>query len=274
MLNLSQVFAKCQRAAEKCRQAKQWSGAISSRSAEKADVGSLYIYQFIGAGFFGDGVTAESVRKALDSVKGVKTLNVYINSEGGDVFEAKAIYAQLKRFDAQKVVHVDGIAASAATFIAMAGDTIITAPEATWMVHEAWGWTSGSAGEMRDYADLLDMMNEDIAAIYAKRTGNDEKKVRKMMSDTTWMNAAESLEMKFTDEIATYGGEVDEEVDAKAMAASKVASALLSGEDRVKAMTADLLQFRARRAAEAKTQSDQKSFTRASAGNRGAPASR
>lgn len=273
MINASQVFAKCQRMAERCRQAKGFKqGALSARSAEKADVGSLYVYQFIGAGFFGDGVTADSVRRALDGLKGIKTLDIYINSEGGDVFEAKAIYAQLKRFDAKKVVHIDGIAASAATFLAMAGDEIVTAPEATWMIHEAWGWTAGSSGEMRDYADLLDMMNGDIAAIYAKRTGNDEAKLRSWMADTTWMNAQEALDKKFTDSIATYG---DDEGDATAKAPDRgPAAALAASESLVRNMTSDLLTFRASRAKEQAEKSKSPVPVRASAANRGAPASR
>jgi ATP-dependent Clp protease protease subunit len=194
-------------------------------------------------------------------------LDIFINSEGGDVFEAKAIYAQLKRFgaDAEVIVHIDGIAASAATFVAMAGDKIITAPEATWMVHEAWTLAMGNAGDLRDTADLLDMMNEDIAAIYAKRTGRSVEEMRAMMSVETWMNAQEAKDAKFTDEIASYDDGEDEEDVVEAKSTLKVAAVAETTNQRLSAMTADLLAFRAKRVQDASPTTNNSINTRASA---------
>lgn len=214
----------------------------SSLPANKADtVGELFIYEQIGFDCWtGEGVTGKSVADALAEMKGVKTLNVFINSEGGDVFEAKAIYSQLKRFDAQKVMHIDGIAASAATFIAMAGDRIITSPVATWMVHQAWSGAMGRAEDMRAMADLLDIENQTIAETYAARTKGDVAAMLALMAappDGTWMNAAKALELRFTDEIAA--DEDDEEPQASAAAAkSKVAGALALTQSRLKSMSA------------------------------------
>lgn len=204
-------------------------------------VGELFIYEQIGFDCWtGEGVTGKSVKDALDTMKGVKTLNVYINSEGGDVFEAKAIYSQLKRFGAEKIIHIDGIAASAATFIAMAGDKIITSPVATWMIHQAWSGAMGRAEDMRAMADLLDLENQTLAETYAARTKKGVDEMLALMSappDGTWMNAQKALELGLTDEIGT--DESTDNVSASIEAAkSKVAGALAQTQMRLRSMSA------------------------------------
>lgn len=255
MNQLNNTIGKLRRIANRCREAKGWKGgAIAARStidsrgaSNSPSVGNLYIYAMIGSSWFEEGVTAEGVRQALDGLRGVKTLNIFINSEGGDVFEAKAIYTQLKRFAAEKVVHIDGLAASAATFIAMAGDRIVTSPAATWMIHEAWTVAMGNAGDLRDSADLLEMINEDIAKLYADRTGKDISTVRELMAAETWMTAQEALDLGFTDEIATFADDAEDDAPA-AKASGKLEAVAETTHQRIAAMTADLLQFRARRA--------------------------
>lgn len=178
-------------------------GQQSFRAEVSGTRGSLYIYDVIGEDWWtGGGVTAKSVQTALDGMKGATALDVYVNSPGGDIFEAKAIYAQLRRFSGEKVVHIDGIAASAATFIAMAGDRIITAPAATWMIHEVWAVAGGRSSDFRAMADTLDMENGTFAETYAKRTGQSVEDVRAWMAAETWMNASEAKARGFTDEIA------------------------------------------------------------------------
>jgi ATP-dependent protease ClpP protease subunit len=202
---LNKAIARAQTVAEKFRALKNWKpGNIANRAADaKVATGEMYIYQCIGMDWWtGEGVTAKDVATALDGMKGVKVLNIYINSEGGDVFEAKTIYSQLQRFGAEKVMHIDGMCASAATLIAMAGDRIVNSLGATWMVHEAWGGAMGNASDLRAYADLLDMQNDDIASIYAKKTGASVDEMRTLMSAETWMNAKQSVDAKFADEVA------------------------------------------------------------------------
>lgn len=250
MNKLDTTLGKLRRIANRCREAKHWASGnpIAARvSNAKQATGNLYIYAMIGSSWFEEGVTAESVRQALESLKGVQTLNIFINSEGGDVFEAKAIYTQLMRFPAEKVVHIDGIAASAATFIAMAGDRIVTSPAATWMVHEAWTLAMGNASDLRDSADLLEMMNEDIAAIYAARTKRSVADLKELMAAETWMNAQQALEHKFTDEVASFSDDGEDDVES-ATTGGKLELAAATTHQRIAAMTADLLQFRARRA--------------------------
>jgi ATP-dependent Clp protease protease subunit len=269
------IFVRAHNLAEHHRLRRGWApGNLAPRGPNaKADTGELYVYQQIGADWWtGEGVTAESVQKALEGMKGVKTLNIYINSEGGSVFEAKAIYAQLQRFPAEKVVHIDGIAASAATFIAMVGDRIITSEVATWMIHEAWGGAMGNAADLRGYADLLDMINDDIANLYAKQTGKNTEECLALMSAETWMNASQALELGFTDEIAA---EVDNE-DAAAKAKGFKPAVAASATQRVlNTSAADLLAFRARRAgAQVPAAKHEPEPVRASPAKRAQPASR
>lgn len=185
------------------------------------DRGVVRIYEVIGEDWWtGGGVTAKKIAEALDALKGVKALDIFINSEGGDVFEAKAIYTSFLRFSGEKVVHVDGIAASAASFIAMAGDRIVTSPAATWMIHEARAIAMGRAQDMRAMGDLLDMENRTIADTYATRTKGDVDEILGWMNAETWMNAEEAKKRGFTDEIAEYGDE--DEADEKKAAAAAV----------------------------------------------------
>lgn len=190
------------------------------RSEKAGDRGALYIYEPIGAGWFGEGLTAKRVADELDALKGAKALDVFINSEGGDVFEAKAIFALLRRFEGEKTVHVDGLAASAATFIAMAGDRIITAPAATWMIHEAATLAYGWAADLRAVADVLDLENRSIAETYAKRTGHTSDECLAWMGEEKWMNAREALDLKFTD--AIEGEDAGEEDVSNASGSSLV----------------------------------------------------
>lgn len=195
-------------------------------SAKEGDRGQLWVYEVIGEDWWtGGGVTAKRVMDALDAMKGVKSLDIFINSEGGDLFEAKAIFTNLKRFDAEKVVHIDGIAASAATLIAMAGDRIITSSVATWMVHEAWTIAVGPADDLRATAELLDLENGVLAETYAKKTGDSVDAMRKLMKAETWMSAASALELGFTDEVEDPGEKPEEEAPAAKVSPLVAASA-------------------------------------------------
>lgn len=182
-----------------------YAAELGDRPRFNADAGrgSLYIYEQIGLDWWtGEGLTAKTVQQALEAMKGASGLDIFINSPGGDIFEAKAIYAQLRRFSGEKVVHVDGIAASAASFIAMAGDKIITAPSATWMIHEVWTRVLGRATDMRAMADVLDLENRIFAEAYSSRSKSKLEDVSAWMNAETWMNAATAKERGFTDEIS------------------------------------------------------------------------
>ncbi len=175
-------------------------GRFFARANAKEKTGELYLYDVIGG--YWDGIHAKDIVKALDEMgSATKTLNIYINSPGGEVFEAVAIMSVLERFDATKNVYIDGIAASAASFVAMVGDTITTASNGMWMIHEPWGFAMGPAKDMRATADVLDKIRGTMIDIYAKRTGAKADDISQWLADETWMTAAEAKERGFTDEV-------------------------------------------------------------------------
>lgn len=206
----------------------------------------VYIYDAIG-GWFGT-LTADSFRETLEELKGAKRLNIFVNSPGGDVFEAKAMLSQLERFAAEKVLYVDGLIASAATFLAMGADRIVTAPHGTWMIHNAWGMAAGDAQSMRDYAELLDLVSADIAGIYARRTQQPLAKLQKLMDAETWMNAEQALELGFTDKVGTYR---DDTGGAAEPAPAETEAAARKTVDLLEATRAQVAAFEAHRTAAA-----------------------
>jgi ATP-dependent protease ClpP protease subunit len=164
--------------------------------ADKGGKSELYIYDVIGAAF--GGVSARDVIAQLKSAKG-NSLDIHILSEGGDVFEAKGIYNALTQFKGPKTVYVDGLAASAATFVMMAGDKILAAPNSTFMVHGVWTGHTGDSTSMRTMADQLELETKSIAGIYSKRTGKTEDEMMNLLSGETWFDTKQAIEMKFVD---------------------------------------------------------------------------
>jgi ATP-dependent Clp protease protease subunit len=157
----------------------------------------LYLYDAIGNDYMGSGITAESVKKALAEMDPKAELQVFVNSPGGSVFEGLAIYNQLKRWGGRKKIYVDGIAASIASIIAMAGDEIHMASNGMMMIHEPWGLTAGTAEDMRKYADSLDKVSDTLLDTYVVRTAGDRKKIKEWMSAETWMSADDAIERGF-----------------------------------------------------------------------------
>lgn len=159
--------------------------------------GEIYIYEAIGEGWFG-GITAKSFSESMKELGAVAALDIYINSPGGSVFDGIAIYNQIKRHGAsEKVVHIDGIAASIASVIAMAGTEIRIADNGMFMIHDPWGVTVGTADEMRKQADALDKIRGTLLDTYVAKTGGDAKQISDWMTAETWMTADESVERGF-----------------------------------------------------------------------------
>jgi ATP-dependent protease ClpP protease subunit len=164
------------------------------------DTAEILIYEEIGASFWGGGVDAKQFvldLKALD----VKTLNVRLNSPGGDVFDGVAIYNQLTQHPATVNIFIDGLAASIASIIAMAGNTISIADNAMLMIHNAWAGTVGNSKDMRKMADILDKIDVTMAGTYSKRSGTSKSKVVEMMAEETWFSGQEAVDAGFADEI-------------------------------------------------------------------------
>lgn len=169
--------------------------------AKGSDSAELYIYGVIGGDWFGEGITAKMVADDLKALGKVKTIDVRINSEGGNVFDGKAIYSLLVENSASIHVKIDGLAASAASFIAMAGNQIDIAEGAFVMVHDAYGVAFGRAEDMRAYATLLDTVNSTIREVYVARTKQTDAKINKWMKDETWFTAKEAVLNGFADKM-------------------------------------------------------------------------
>lgn len=200
-------------------------------AADDPHVGELLLYGEISdVTWWGDEVTPKQFWEDLKSLGDIQELRVYINSPGGDVFAGQAIYSMLRRHTATKLVYVDGLAASAASLVAMAGDRVIMPRNAMMMIHNPWTIAWGDANELRKIADELDKIRESLIAVYEDKTRMDRDRIIEMLDAETWMTAEEAVEMGFADEIE----------EAKAVAASVAGPGRLV----INGVTVDLSQYK------------------------------
>jgi ATP-dependent protease ClpP protease subunit len=148
--------------------------AMHKRVSADAPAELLVYGRIGGGGWFDDGIGATDVAAALRDA-GPGPINVRLNSPGGDVFDGVAIHSLLARHPGTVTVYVDGLAASAASFIMLAGDRIVSARNAFVMIHGAMTGTYGNAGTHREAADLLEKVSDNIADMYAERAGEDPR---------------------------------------------------------------------------------------------------
>jgi len=179
----------------------------------------LMIYGRIGGGgWFDEGIGAADVAAALREL-GAGPIDVRINSGGGDVFDGVAIHSLLARHQGTVTTYVDGLAASAASFIAMAGDNVVMARNAFLMIHDGMTMTYGNGNTHRSSADLLDKISDTIADMYAERAGEDVEHWRNLMTvngeDGTWYSGQEALEAGLVDELT---GKEQDAPDARLLA--------------------------------------------------------
>jgi len=178
----------------------------------KKDKSEIWIYEEIGEDFWtGGGITAKSFQRELSEIKAGQ-IDLHINSPGGLVFDGITIYNLLKQHPANVTTYIDGLAASIASVIALAGDSVIMAENALFMIHKASGLVMGNSDDMRDFAEKLDKVNTSIATTYISKTGKDESEINDLMAAETWMTAAEALDYGFVDSIS---GEADMAACAK-----------------------------------------------------------
>ena len=167
--------------------------------------GELNIYGEISSssgGMFSDGteVTPTGFKSELDALGDINTLNVYINSPGGDVFAGQAIYSMLKRHKATVDVHIDGIAASIASVIAMAGDSIHMPVNSMMMIHNPWSLAQGNSKDFRKMADDLDKIGLSIEQTYlAKATNMKQETLVALLDAETWLTAQECMDLGLCD---------------------------------------------------------------------------
>lgn len=181
-------------------------------AAQADDRAEILIYDEIGEDLWGGGITAERIARDLAAIKAPR-IDVRINSGGGSVFEGNAIYNALVRHPARVETYIDGIAASIASVIAMAGDRIHIAANAFVMIHNPHGIAWGEAADLRKMADTLDTVRGSLIGTYASRTGQDAAQIEAWMDAETWFNAEEAVEHGFADEIVE-GREIDGRIAA------------------------------------------------------------
>jgi ATP-dependent Clp endopeptidase proteolytic subunit ClpP len=180
--------------------------------ANKADKSEIWIYEEIGEDWLtGEGITAKSFQKELAGIKSAQ-IDLHINSPGGLVFDGITIYNLLKQHPANVTTYIDGLAASIASVIALAGNHVVMAENALFMLHNPFGLVVGNANEMRDMADKLDKVGGSIATTYISKTGKTPDEIKTMMDSETWLTADEALEANLVDEIS---GEADMAACAK-----------------------------------------------------------
>lgn len=167
-------------------------------------------------GVIGVDVRAAEVVAFLEDA-GDEPVRIHLNSEGGAVDAATAVFNRIQAREGKTECVIDGLAASAATIIAMACDTIIMPHNAMMMVHNAWTPRGGNADELRSAADMLEKTSDAMAAIYAERTGLDMERVKALLAEEAWLSAEECLAMGFCD-FVTGGSKQVEARAAYAMA--------------------------------------------------------
>jgi ATP-dependent Clp protease, protease subunit len=162
----------------------------------------IYVYGVIGQDWFGDGITAKRFADDLKALgSSIKTIHLRVNSDGGVVTEARAMYNLLVEHKAKVIAHIDGVAASAASFLAMAASEIEIAEGGFVMIHNARAFTGGDAAEFRRMADILDTVNSTIVETYVARTGQTDRQVRKWMDAETWFTGKEAVQHGFADRL-------------------------------------------------------------------------
>ena len=170
--------------------------------------------------WFGDEITPKEFRGELNSGQGKVT--VWINSPGGDCFAAAQIYNMLMEYSGPVDVHIDGIAASAASVIAMAGNHVAISPVGMMMIHNPATVSIGDEREMKKAMDMLSEVKESIINAYEIKTGLPRKQLSNMMNAESWFNARKALELGFADSVL-YDGDDDDDIKDEGMIFSRAA---------------------------------------------------
>jgi ATP-dependent Clp endopeptidase proteolytic subunit ClpP len=164
-------------------------------------VGTIHLDDVIDS-WGGDwGISAREFRGALAELGDVQQINLHINSPGGEVYEGIAILNELRRHPATVTAVVDGLAASAASFIAVGADKTVMAPNSEMMIHDAWGIAIGPAADMHAMGDRLDKLSDNIASVYAAKAGGSEASWREFMLAETWYSAQEAVDAGLADQL-------------------------------------------------------------------------
>ncbi|QEW32018.1 Clp protease ClpP [Erwinia billingiae] len=203
----------------------RWNGGIK---AAKPDENSISVFDVIGADYWGDGVTASRIAGALRSLDG-SDVTVNINSPGGDMFEGLAIYNLLREHKGKVTVKVLGLAASAASIIAMAGDEVQIGRGAFLMIHNCWVYAMGNRHDLAQIAADMEPFDKAMGDIYSARSGLSLEDVSAMMDGETYIGGSEAVEKGFADRLLS-SDEIADDDDSPSAALRKL-DALLAKTD-------------------------------------------
>lgn len=178
----------------------RWGNEFAGIHALEPNDNVITIFGVIGQDFFGDGVTAQTVARQLRAI-GSRDVEVQINSPGGDVFEGFAIYNLLREHPYNITVKVLGMAASAASVVAMAGNNVQIGTAAFIMIHNCWVMAIGNKTELRDTADFLEPFDQALADVYVARTGQTQAAVKGWLEAETYMSGSVAIDRGFADEL-------------------------------------------------------------------------
>lgn len=184
----------------------------------------INIYDQIGESWDGSGMTAKIVNSVLRRSDG-KAVTVNVNSPGGDFFEGVTIYNMLREYEGEVKVNVVGLAASAASVIAMAADELRIAESGFLMIHNSWGLVIGNQNDMREAADMFAKFDKAMAGVYASRSGIEQDEISDLMAKDFWMTGADAVEKGFADALLT-SDEVTKDKEKSASAKYRIDKAL------------------------------------------------
>jgi ATP-dependent protease ClpP protease subunit len=203
----------------------RWNGGIK---AAKPDENSISVFDVIGADYWGEGITASRIAGILRSIGGAD-VTVNINSPGGDMFEGLAIYNLLREYEGKVTVKVLGLAASAASVIAMAGDEVQIGRGAFLMIHNCWVYAMGNRHDLAQIASDMEPFDKAMGDIYAARTGLSADDVAAMMDSETYIGGSDAVDKGFADRLLS-ADEISDDDDSPAAALRKL-DALLAKTD-------------------------------------------
>ena len=203
----------------------RWDGSI--RAAAQSGENTITIFDVIGEDWWGDGVSANRIAAALRSLGG-EDVTVHINSPGGDMFEGLAIYNLFREYHGKVTVKVLGLAASAASIIAMAGDEVQIGRGAFLMIHNAWIMAAGNRNDFREYADYLEPFDKAMADIYAARSGMPVEEIQSLMDKESFIGGSDSVTRGLADALLS-SDEITSDEESPAAAIRKIDAFLAKG---------------------------------------------
>lgn len=171
-----------------------------SRIEQREREATVYIYDIIGEDWLG-GISAREFVPQLQALD-VDVIHLRINSPGGDVFDGRTMATAIKQHPAKVIAHIDGHAASAATYVALAADEVEISAGGFFMIHNAWTLALGNAADFEQTAEVLRKVDGSIVDDYERKTGASREQLEAWMAATTWFTAEEALDNKFVDRIA------------------------------------------------------------------------